>query len=227
MNAEEGYIEVRNILKKEYGDPFKVSTAYVSKVHKWSPVKYDNGTTLKSFSVFLNKCKHSMTSNSYLCVLEHVLNLKSVVLKLPLHLQGKWREHATKMRNSDQTPSFKELTEFIEAAADAACDPVFDKSALAEAHNSSHSIGKDERKPDSRKKPDPRAKARVDAFATAKGKSVTPPVPETMDVHGARSPALYHTPVTNETGSVPTLPTASAPSPTCLLCHVAYDLDDC
>lgn len=37
MDPSEGYKEARRLLEKEYGDPFKVSMAYVNKALKWSP----------------------------------------------------------------------------------------------------------------------------------------------------------------------------------------------
>ncbi|XP_064100885.1 uncharacterized protein LOC135211510 [Macrobrachium nipponense] len=39
MNASEGYIEAKRLLDKVYGDPYKVSMAYIDKLTKWPQVE--------------------------------------------------------------------------------------------------------------------------------------------------------------------------------------------
>ena len=68
MDPSEGYKEARKLLEKEYGDPFKVSMAYVNKVLKWSPIQTEDAPALKRFSLFLVKCKNAMMSVSHMNV---------------------------------------------------------------------------------------------------------------------------------------------------------------
>ena len=98
MNSDEGYIEARKLLNKEYGDPYKISMAYVQKILNWTPIKFDEGKVLKSLSIFLIKCKIAMKSISHMSVLNHAPNMQAVVSKLPFHLQAKWRDQAAKTR---------------------------------------------------------------------------------------------------------------------------------
>lgn len=134
MDSDEGYAEARRLLKKEYGDPYKISMAYLHKILNWSPIKSDEGKALKSFSLFLVKCRTAMKSISHLCVLDHAPNMQAVVSKLPFHLQTKWRDLVAKIRRDNaKTANFENLADFVQSAADAANDPEFGKEALAKS----------------------------------------------------------------------------------------------
>ncbi|XP_071101776.1 uncharacterized protein [Haliotis cracherodii] len=82
MDPEEGYTKARDLLSSEYGDPYKVSTAYVNQVLSWPQIKHDDCHGLKQFSHFLIKCFHAMKTMSHMTVLNHSVNLQAVVLKL-------------------------------------------------------------------------------------------------------------------------------------------------
>ena len=78
MNPSKGYKEARRLLAKEYGDPFKVSMAYVSKALRWSPIQRDDALTLKRFSFFLMKCKNAMMNVSHMTELNHLTNMQTI-----------------------------------------------------------------------------------------------------------------------------------------------------
>ena len=80
MDPSVGYKEARKLLEKEYGDPFKVLMAYVTKVLKWSPI--EDAPALKRFSLFLVKCKNVMMSVSHMIELNHPTNMQTIAKKL-------------------------------------------------------------------------------------------------------------------------------------------------
>jgi hypothetical protein len=111
MDPKLGYLEARSILQKEYGDLYKVSSAYIDKVMSWSTIKQDDTTSLKTFAILLVRCLKAMPSISSMTILNHLPNLKTIVLKLPAYLQNKWREQVHKIRkNEDRSPNFQDLT---------------------------------------------------------------------------------------------------------------------
>ena len=82
MSPDEGYSEARRLLRKEYGDPYKISTSYLNKILQWSPVRFDDSQGLKRLSIFLKKCTIAMKSISYMSVLDHAPNMQAVSREL-------------------------------------------------------------------------------------------------------------------------------------------------
>ena len=69
---------------------------------------------------------------SDLNVLNHPQNLLSIVNKLPVYLQNKWREHVGQMRQTQQKLiQFQDLMLFIASASDTANDPIYGRNAMA------------------------------------------------------------------------------------------------
>ena len=141
-NPIEGYYEAKGLLDREYGDPYKVSTAYINKVLGWSTLKYDDATGLKQLSFFLKKCNQAMKSLSYLTVLNHPSNMQIVVRKLPFILQNRWRHRIVDMRKSwGQVATFDDLVNFVDTCSEAMNDLIYSKAALSQ-----HSDPKEEKK---------------------------------------------------------------------------------
>ena len=84
------YAEARHLLHMEYGDPFKVATAHIQKENNWPNLKADNSQGLRTLSHFLTKCTNAMQNITHMNVLNHPMNMQTIVLKLPLYLQNKW-----------------------------------------------------------------------------------------------------------------------------------------
>ena len=103
MDPEEGYSEARQLLQKEYGDPYKISTVYINKILRWAPIKLEDNQGLKRLSIFLTKCKIAMKNISCMCVLNHAPNMQAVVSKLPPNVQNKWRDQAVKRKKTNSS----------------------------------------------------------------------------------------------------------------------------
>ncbi|XP_068237008.1 uncharacterized protein [Palaemon carinicauda] len=132
INASEGYIEAKRLLDKVYGDPYKVSMAYIDKLTKWPQVRGDNSESLQEYALYLVKCNHTMQSLSNMQVLNDSPNLQRVISKLPVYIQNKWLDHVIKLRKQGVCVCFTTLVEFVQNAAEAAMDPVFSRKTLGE-----------------------------------------------------------------------------------------------
>ncbi|XP_068204676.1 uncharacterized protein [Palaemon carinicauda] len=130
MSSSERYTTARNLLSQEYGDPYKVSMAYIKKLISWSALKHEDPHSLYTFALFLIKCRHAMTNLSHMEVLNHLPNLQAVVKKLPTFLQNKWCSLAGHLREEKGEVDFADLVEFVYKKAKAANDPAFSKFAL-------------------------------------------------------------------------------------------------
>ena len=128
LEPDVGYKEARRLLDKEYGDPYKVSNAFIPRLSNWPVIKYDDDPSLKRFSLFLTKCNNAMKAITHMTVLNRPPNMQSVVQKLPNNLQTKWRETVVKCRIKDgRIAGFEDLSKFVEFAVNAANDPIYSK----------------------------------------------------------------------------------------------------
>ena len=53
LEPDMGYREVRKLLHEEYGDPYKISNAFIQRLSNWPVIKCDDSPSLKRFSLFL------------------------------------------------------------------------------------------------------------------------------------------------------------------------------
>ena len=60
MKPEEGYQEARTPLKKRYGQSYRIATAYVNKLTKGPPIKAEDSSALRCFSILLTGCKNTL-----------------------------------------------------------------------------------------------------------------------------------------------------------------------
>ena len=207
MDPDNGYMEARRLLQKEYGDPYKISTAYLNKILHWAPIRYDDSQGLNRLSMFLTKCRIAMKSTSYMSALDHAPNMQSVVSKLPANLQSKWRNQVLKKKKRSEggVISFADLADFVEYASESANDPVFDKEALNKNREDAKSSKVKE--PSSKIKVPPRKSGGQAKFESS---FVTTP-------SGAIKP-----PVSDGAG-----PTDNHSNPLCPFCSRNHDLDNC
>ena len=99
--------EARQLLKKHFGDPYKIASAYLSRISNWPSVKPNDGTGLQELSIVLEQARNAMSSMAYMNDLNTANVLRQLWEKLPRHLRSKWTERVSKIRNaSEQMASF-------------------------------------------------------------------------------------------------------------------------
>ena len=132
LGRHSGYLEAKRLLKDKYGDPYKISNAYIKKINEWPYIRAGDEQALDRFSTFLTQCRSAISSLTFLSILNHPHNLQSMVTKLPLPLQDQWRREANKMRVArGAIPAFADFVDFVNAEAGIVTDPVFLREALS------------------------------------------------------------------------------------------------
>jgi hypothetical protein len=109
MEPDAGYVEAMKLLNEKYGDPYKVSNAYLKKVNDWPTLRPGDDNALEKLAIFLTQCLSAMESLSYLVTLDHPNNLQCLVKKLPFYQQDRWRREVTKLREKSKNPAFKQF----------------------------------------------------------------------------------------------------------------------
>ena len=89
MDSEEGYREARKLLAKQYGQLYKIASAYVECVTNGPAIKVEDGPALQSFSALLTARKNTLNEIRYLSKIENPDSLKKVVARLPFSLRQK------------------------------------------------------------------------------------------------------------------------------------------
>ena len=131
--SETGYQTAKKKLVKEYGDPYVMARAYLTRIETWKPIPPNDVAALRTFNTFLKRCKGSMPSLRHLQQLNTDLYLQRIVLKLPYGLQACWRKTVNRVEEAGGDVTFEDLVDFVDQQARIAKHPVFSAEALLEA----------------------------------------------------------------------------------------------
>ena len=77
LPPEEGYVEARSLLLREFGDEYRIASAYESKALAWPQVEPEDGFALSKFAIFLSSCKNALSSSLYASKLDQPGNLQN------------------------------------------------------------------------------------------------------------------------------------------------------
>ena len=131
MKDGDSYQEARRLLKKHFGDPYKIASAYLSKILNWPSMKPNDGTGLQEFSIVLEQARNAMSSMAYMNDLNTANVLRQLWEKLPRHLRSKWTERVSKIRNaSEWMASFNDFCKCVSEQADLATDPIYSEETV-------------------------------------------------------------------------------------------------
>ncbi|XP_028406789.1 uncharacterized protein LOC114529231 [Dendronephthya gigantea] len=126
MKSDDSYSQAKALLKKHFGDPFKVANAYIARLTKWPSVKPKDGKRLQEFAIALEQAKNATTNLPYMDDLNTAQVLRQLWEKLPLYMRSKWTERASRIRSSQsRNATFAEFCKFVTEQADFATDQVF------------------------------------------------------------------------------------------------------
>ena len=147
--GEDSYKEARRLLKKHFGDPYKIASAYIAKLSSWPAVKPNDGTGLQEFSIVLEQARNAMTGMQYMNDLNTANVMRQLWERLPRYLRSKWTERVSRIRSvKGQTASFNDFCQFVSEQADLATDPIYSEEGISKPMNAVDKYHKqNERKP--------------------------------------------------------------------------------
>ena len=117
MRMEQPFTKAKELLKKKFGDGYKVAQAFVNKAVSWPDVKADDASELNKLSFFLMECNNVLGELNYTYELNHTANIKAIVKKLPYRLRDRWRITVDNIIERKQRVDFTDLVNFIEQQA--------------------------------------------------------------------------------------------------------------
>ena len=154
--SEGSYKEAKGLLKRQFGDPFKIANAHITKLSLWQPIRANDGSALQNFSIALDQAKSAMKGMSHMDDLNTAHVLRQLWEKLPRHLRSKWTERNNKTKSAKgRIADFEEFSHFVREQAELATDPVFSEENVSKPHHDEKDKGthvKFRRRPRSRGK---------------------------------------------------------------------------
>ena len=125
-----GYQTARGLLKRRYGDTYKIVAAYRKEIKNWPSVKPGDTTAYRKFHNFLIKCQ-SVSSSLTWNVLENPDTICTLLSKLPIYMVDKWNRQVLRMRRgSYREPVFADFVSCIEEEVELVNDPLFSRHAI-------------------------------------------------------------------------------------------------
>lgn len=126
MDPTKAYKEAKEQLELNFGNGYKIASAYMNKALNWPVIKPEDGNGLRSYALFLRSCYNTMQDIDGLNELENSTNLRLIVSKLPFRLRDKWRENVGIIQDHNKhRATYKDLLEFVEKQSRAMLDPIF------------------------------------------------------------------------------------------------------
>ena len=128
LPPDECYDQARWLLKKKFGDEYRVASAYETKALDWPNIKPEDGAALNRFSIFLTSCRNALTSSRYISNCDQPGNIQKLVFKLPYSLRERWRRTADDVMKFQARPvEFSDFVAFVNCEVRIITNPVFGK----------------------------------------------------------------------------------------------------
>lgn len=132
MELSSGYKEAKRLLKKYYGNDYKIVTAHIDKARSWPSVKPEDAEALQVYSVFLTGCRKTMDSIEYMEEMDNPTTMRGILSKLPYKLKEKWRGLAYDLwEKNGRRARFTDFVDLIDHQARIISHPLFGTSSTS------------------------------------------------------------------------------------------------
>ena len=119
---DRGYQEARALLRRNYGNEYKIAAAYVDKVLRWPELKPEDNVNLHRFSILVC-CKNVMDGNEFMTKFDNPENIHQ---KLPSSMKCRWRMTVDDITEINRRMiTFSDVANFVEKESRIANHPVF------------------------------------------------------------------------------------------------------
>ena len=124
--------EAMSTLADEYGNPSRISSAYLKELRNWPLIKHGDSRAYRSFCHFLKRC-NVLKTQGQLCVLDSVDSIRSVVGKFPSQVQESWNRKSLNIKTKQCRESdFSDLVKFVEEQNRLVNNPEYSREAFFE-----------------------------------------------------------------------------------------------
>ena len=130
VGGEQGYQQVRNILKERFGNDYLVSQKIQSQLKSGKPIR--KSEDLQQLADDLSIASATLGKLSMTSEIDTQHSIVSILERCPQYVQNKWTKKALKHKRENSVyPGFDSLVRFMNEIATEACDPVFGHDCIS------------------------------------------------------------------------------------------------
>ena len=128
LPPDEVYNEACMLLRKKFGNEYRMAFSYETKALDWPNIRGENGAAFERFSIFLESCTGAVSGSRYSLRFDQPGNIQKLVLKLPYNLRERWLRRANDIIELQSKPmDFSDFITFVDLEANLVTNPVFDR----------------------------------------------------------------------------------------------------
>ena len=124
-DATVAYYKAMELLEYEFGNEYKISSAYIQKLNNWPVVKNDDIKGLEELSMFLCEVRHYCECMSVRNQLQSPQEIMNIVLKLPYRMRERWRRKCHDLQMNFREVGFRDLVEYVQLELSVIKQPMF------------------------------------------------------------------------------------------------------
>lgn len=126
VKDDSSFDRAMSLLDRRFGDSYKISEAFRSKLEHWTDIKAYDNDALYELSDFVQQCLQVKQHVPGLSILDDGRENQKLLRHLPLWFITKWREKIVeyKAQNSQNYPTFEVFAEFLRNRAEVNAEPI-------------------------------------------------------------------------------------------------------
>ena len=112
-DAEVGYKEAVRELESEYGDNYRIASAYRKDIENLKPFKGEDKEALKDFLTFLLTYNNAMKENTTPQNTDQTFTIQTLLKKLPFKIRDRWCIKAYNIKERNKTIGIATFQDFV------------------------------------------------------------------------------------------------------------------
>ena len=100
LNPQDGYVNAKKILAEHFGDAYRVSKSWLTKVSNGSSIKLGDKEGLQELADDLLNCEITLKATGRLAQLDNEDRLVKIMERCPVFVRARWQKHVQSLMSS-------------------------------------------------------------------------------------------------------------------------------
>ena len=135
-DARDALQRAKMLLKENFGQPYQITSAFISKLTEGPSLATNNSSELSAFTIDLETCVITLKGIGYVNEINTQHVPRQIINRLPVPIQHKWRAVADNiMHEAKKNISIEDIVYFVRKQARELSNPVFGVSVKKKINN--------------------------------------------------------------------------------------------